>query len=294
MKKFVVLVLALCLMTALAVPASADVLWEPMGDRFYGEHSEEFSLNQHLCYANSPTGKVTAYDKPGGKALETIDNGESFYVYYVYTAKDGTQWGMNSNYNGRESVNLYIPMSGLLDVYDQEFRTDRAADISETAPEDLEAICEAENLLFWTYPGGIPTEMNNMWKGQNLVSGCHEFYKDEDGNVWGYIIYWYGHQDSWVCLTDPTNADLAKPEIYTAGTRYFGENAAPLVPSAGDSTPGTDSVDTPHTSHLSAEDIDPQFSVNPVSGLNLLAIILPVAAIVIAAALLFFWPKKKK
>lgn len=253
MKKGFTLILTLCMMLALASPVYADVIWEPYGDSFYEEHRGEFRLCEDYYYANSPTGSVYQYDRPGGEKGEAIPNGTAVNICYIYT--DGDQeWGLT----GEET---YLDMSQMLDRYDREFFDDHP-EITQEPPAGVTcALPRGTAIYAWTYPGGVPSETETFWD-EDTVSGCTRFYTDEDGNVWGYIGYWYGHQDYWVCLTDCHNPDLAQPEIYR-GTVYFGENGESTVPEEEDT------------------------SLKP------LYILLPVAAVVVAVVLLLLWPKRR-
>lgn len=260
MKKLCSALIALLLAIGLATVASADVIWEPYNNSFYNEHRDDFRLHEAYYYANSPTGAVPCYAQPGAEKQEELPNGTLVYIHYLYTA-DGTTWGMMGN-------EQYVDMDKMLNRHDDEFFDDHP-EVTDTLPEGVACLVPPEATLYtWTYPGGVPTQRENYWQ-EDLTAGCTSFYTDGDGLVWGYINYWFGHQNCWVCLSDPSNPDLAQPEIHQA-TVYFGENAEPTV---------------------ADEDIGQTWDKQP---LNPLYIILPLAAAAIAAALLFLWPKKKK
>lgn len=256
MKKILSLAFALAMILSLSLTAYADVIWEPFDDDFYQENREAFRLHEESYYANSPTGAVKCYDRPGGRVTDSVENGTVVNIYYIYE-KDGQSWGMTMD-------ETYMEMSLLLNRYDREFFDDHP-EITDTLPAGVEGKIPMEATMYlWTYPGGVATEASNRWE-EDVASGCTSFYTDADGNTWGYVGYWFGRMNCWVCLTDWDNPELAKPEIFR-GTVYFGENGEPTAP-------------------VEEESQD--------SGIEPLYIILPAAAIVMALLLLFFWPKKK-
>lgn len=253
MKKLLCVCLCLCLLGS--VTAHADVIWEPYDDSFYLNRQGDFLLTQENYYVNSPYGAADVYDKPSGRVIDTLENGQGFYVYYTYEDKNGV-WALDDD--GR-----YVLLSELLNVYDKEFWADHEGEIVSEAPEGLHLELQAqEPILAWTYPGGRNWE-TTVWEAEDVVNSCTAFYTDEDGRIWGYINYWYGRLDAWVCLTSHYDRTLELDEIYT-GTVYFGPDAAPLTPKP------------------EAEAVFPW------------GIVLPVAAALGAGAALLLWPKKKK
>ena len=80
MKKLLTCMLALTLLVALALPARADVIWEPYEDKFYEDNQDQFTYAGNAAYANSPTGSLELCDKPNGKVIGTIPNGETIHI----------------------------------------------------------------------------------------------------------------------------------------------------------------------------------------------------------------------
>ncbi len=262
MKKLIPLALALVMLLSLSLTAHADVIWEPFGDSFYDSHREDFTYCGYTAYANSPEGVTQTYKKPGGAKGDTIQNGESVYIQHSYTGDDGNTWALLTE-------NVYVPMEHLLDRYDSEFFDDHPEIVSADSGERPDITVDMPKgtpILTWTYPRGLYTQSENYWD-EDILSGCASFYTDDEGLVWGYIGYWYGHRNLWICLSDYNNPDLAEPEIYQ-GQVYWGENAP-----TGDDLP--DAVIQPGNS-------------------SWLHIALPIGAILIAVGLLLFWPRKKK
>ncbi len=256
MKKLAMLLLVLCLVGT--TTAQADIIWEPSEDAFYEKHKGDFALEQQCYYVNSPDGKAELYNSPGGKVVDTIPNGTLIRIYYIYEDKTGTRWGYTMDEH-------YVTLSQLMNRYDDmEFRADHPGEIQEAAPEELSVvISQGDSFLGWTHPGGIPAETEAVFADWDLTELCREYYTDDEGRVWGYLGYHYGHREFWICLSDPDNADMKEPERYTA-VAYFGENAAPLQ---------------------DKREKDP---------VNLLHLVLPIAVAAGATGILYFWPRKKK
>lgn len=258
-RKLLSLALALCLVLSLAGTAYADVIWEPWDDDFYEAHRAEFQIVNECCYVNGAQGGAWALDRPDGKAVTWLKNGEIFWAYYVWTAGDGVQWAVASQQLGDEWVSAYVPMADLLNRYDHEFLDDHAGEITDVRPQGL-TLPDTPPAVFltWTYPHGVYETMEADWQG--MAESCVSFYTDGEGAIWGYVGYWCGVRDVWLCLTDPNNPDLAQPELYT-GTVY--EAAEELPQPEKDQT------------------INPWY------------VVLPLCALVLAV-IVILWPRKKK
>ncbi len=257
MKKLICLLFTLTLFFSLASTASADVIWEPYDDSFYTRNQEDFTHAGYYAYANSPAGEVTLYKKPGGKTEGTMTNGELCYIQYIYTGDDGTQWALFSD-------ETYALLTDLLNRYDEEFFDDHP-EITDSAPQGFSVkIPVDEPILLWTYPGGVSHVRSNYWD-EDIMSGLTSYYTDKNGLVWGYMGYWFGHQDVWICLSDYNNPDLQEPEIYL-GEINWGEGFVPVE----------------------------EAEIIQKGSFKLLYVILPLAAAGLAAVLLIFWPKKKQ
>ena len=268
MKKLLTCLLALTLLVALALPVHADVIWEPFGDEFYEENREQFSFAEESAYANSPTGSLEIYDKPNGKVITTVPNGQIIYIQRVYTDKNtGQQWALMSH---EYTQSWYAPLEYTLNKYDYEFFTDHEGEIMEQKPEGVTCrMAPGIQYAAYSYPNGPCHSRENYWE-EDLTEGICDYYTDENGRHWGYIGYWYGRQDVWVCLDDPTNMELSQPEIYL-GNPYWNTETGEAGPNP----------DVPQVAE-------------PKPKTTVWYYLLPAAAVVAAAALLVLWPRKKK
>ena len=81
----------------------ADVIWEPE-NLFYKMHADDCEYHNRNYIANGPEGEVIVYKSPEVKLkIETIENGMSVNIYYLYEAKNGVLWGLYENWKSLES-----------------------------------------------------------------------------------------------------------------------------------------------------------------------------------------------
>ena len=75
---------AALLAMSLAVPAAADVIWEPE-DAFYKSHAEDCTLLQRSFYTNGEAGYVNLYASPESDTVTgQIENGNRSAIYWQY------------------------------------------------------------------------------------------------------------------------------------------------------------------------------------------------------------------
>ena len=198
-KKLLSLVLVCLMLTALAIPAAADIIVEP-GNLFYATHNKECEYLRVRHYvANSEDGYVYLFQSPdNAMTVQSYPNGEEVAVTWLYTAPDGAQWGMILDESG------WIRLSDWSLVYDsREFLKDHEAECVPFASEDAAEIpaTEEKPVIAWSYPGGDRAEYT--LSNGNVAHFVSQTYTDSNGTVWGYIGYMYGMRDFWVCLTAP-------------------------------------------------------------------------------------------
>lgn len=201
MKRTFSLALALIFILALAPAVLADVIWIPE-DSFLQKHMDDCQRIDRSYYADGPDDSVTAYKSPESATVQaTVDNGTLLHIYYVYTDGSGIEWGL-CEYYGDEAWDGWIPMDYLLLKYDsQAFREEFAGRIEE---ETGEIPSYGENQVhFWGYPGS-----DTLWAAMVVDSGYlpqyMQTFTDDAGRKWGYVNYYMGIRDVWVCLDDPT------------------------------------------------------------------------------------------
>lgn len=204
MKKTAIFVLTVILLMALLCPAVyADVIVEPYGNAFFEAHSKECTLVDRN-YTVSETVSVFASPEDT-KLLGRIAAGSIININNVYTAHDGTEWGISIMDGYRDGV--WMRMSALTVVYDyisfeEEYgHTFTEYDASKhVIPEG--AIC------VWTYPNSgvvayYKSEVDS--DGRDYVTKfIDKVYTDDAGTSWGLVPYYYGVRNTWIAFADVT------------------------------------------------------------------------------------------
>lgn len=201
-RKLFSLFLALAALSTL--PASADIIWEPE-DSFYEKHREECSYVNRTYELAGCEGTVTVFTSPGGMNKATLDNGLQGTVQFTWTG-NGVNWGYLLWVTGSD-VEGWVPMDDLSLVYDSwEFQVDHASEISDTGPVPV----DFHEAVLYSYPNGPAWEgsLTEQADYQPFSETFTQFYTDGDGLRWGYVGYYMGHRNAWVCLDDPMNREL--------------------------------------------------------------------------------------
>lgn len=242
-KTIAILFICVMLFAALNTAVYADVIWEPtQNSDFFHDNYDQMKYENRAYYANDKSGFLKFFSEPGGNSIGYMKNGEKFYLGYIYDG-GGELWGLASyavdddgyfvNAGSSESNTAYIKMSGTTVVYDStEFIKDNEP--LYQLDVDLSELIATPGVLFWTYPGSgeLVTGEGGMDLDENFTVSYG--YTDVDGNTWGFVQYYYGIRDSWVCLSDPTNVNLP---IHTAdGVDFYPTPATPPESSGGFST----------------------------------------------------------
>jgi len=280
MKRCVTLVLALTLSLALALPALADVIYEPEDD-FYRDHAKECSYENRFYLTNGPEGYVTAYTSPvSDRAVVNTANGTETLVSYVWEGG----WGLATLQAEGEWVEAWLPMEEMVPVYDSRaFMADHSEELtSRDEPLTLD-LTGLPKLVLWPYPGAekiyttLDLEGIDGWMAEEGQLDFTLTYEDAAGRSWGYIGYLYGMRDKWVCLSAPD----------------AGEDAEELAQPAPDHGETEEPAGTPAPSPTlipAAEVIPP---VEKGGSFPWLPVGLGAGVVVIAGALLALFRKKK-
>ncbi len=228
MKRTLSIFLALLLALTLTAPAAlADVVWEPVSDSFYDSHRDDFSYFGRSLYLNGQDGVTVLYKSPDGDVIGSVPNGETVYAehswrdWYLIFDPTAEEYSMDT---------CYIRISDAVPVYDSAaFLAEYGESITTvgtprypTLPEDA-----GQKVCLYSYPGS-----GEVWTTMDPEGcpGCSLLFTDEDGLAWGFVNYWYGVRDVWMCLDDPCNDTLP----------YKGRDAAvlaQLIPAADPEKP---------------------------------------------------------
>ena len=203
MKKLVYVLSALISCMFFTAPVQADVIFEPE-DSFYQSHAKDCEYVSRQFTANGPEGKVIVYESPESpEVVDTWENGHKVTVSHTYEDKDGVLWGVCESGG-------WMPMQYMEVVYDNiSFMEEHAAEIKEQSGRlDGQA---GEKIYFWKYPG---SEVAYKASIQAEPPSYEQVYEDSQGRQWGYVVYYYGDRDVWVCMDQPA-ADYG--QLYPQG-----------------------------------------------------------------------------
>lgn len=231
-RKLTTMLLAVAMLFTLAVPAFADVMWEPYGNAFYENHRDEMDYMDRGYLANGQKGYVTILSAPDSLVeVLNLPNGTWFNVGMIWEDKDGTQWavGYHNRQKGEEweFFQGWIPMSELALIYDDEaFAEDHSAEFAEYdgSGNHLTEAC------LYSYPGGLYSRVITEDEGyMPFDEAFTHLYTDENGLRWTYIGYYMGRTNCWICIDDPLNEELGIDGYRTVGQVRGSET---LIPAA--------------------------------------------------------------
>lgn len=207
MKRIFCILLAVLCLTSVAL---ADAIYEPQGD-FYQRHRDECEYVQR-SYIVSDDGAEIKVSPESGKTLGSYEAGAQFYADYVYTdPKTGVQWGSCIFRDGDKWLEGWVCLTGMQVVYDyRDFAADHGEAFYEPA-EGEEPTIELDGTVtqLWPYPGAAqPDTEITADEADGLTLEFWTLFDDEDGRQWGYLSYWRGWRNKWVCISDPSAAEL--------------------------------------------------------------------------------------
>ena len=203
-QKLFSLTLALLAVMTLALPVSADVIWTP-DDSFYEKHWDECDYVGRSYQLAGFDGKVAVYTAPGGMHKTTLDNGLQGTIQFTWTGY-GLTWGYLCWITDHDTSG-WVPMDDLSLIYDsQQFMADHAKEIEAVTPVPV----NFQEAVLYSYPNGPVLEgtLQEDLDYQPISEVFTQIYTGTDGLRWGYVGYYMGHRNTWVCLDDPTNRAL--------------------------------------------------------------------------------------
>ena len=248
MKRIAVLLLVLAFGLALALPALADVIFEPEDD-FYKKHREECSYVNRNYYVDGEGGSVTVWRSPENrKEVASAANGEVFNVSFVWDGGAEGTWGVVAYDREDWRKSGWVLMSDLRLKYDSiSFREEFGGEIREMKAELK--LGDYPKLQSWPYPCAAAPDGCFDWSGDSGWSAPEEplafnnVYEDPSGLRWGYVGYFYGDRDFWVCLSAP---DAEDPWAALGAVRPAdpGEASRPAPAPVQDPSPAPDPAPT--------------------------------------------------
>ena len=242
MKRVLTLLFILVLSLSLGMSALADVIYEPEDD-FFEKHRDECYYENRVYIADGEEGHATVMKNPkSNKTMEELPNGTEVYV--------GWMWGKDGGWALLEGRG-WVRMSELTVKYDGiSFTQEHGAEFLYLEEWEFLDLTDCDCVQLWRYPGDEAPFTSLSWKGED--AWFREAPDDlsfntiyESGGVrWGYIHYYYGYRDCWVCLTYPdaewlcgTEPALTETEPSPAPTQAPGPTAAPASPAPAPASP---------------------------------------------------------
>lgn len=285
MKKSVWILVAVVCWVLSAMPVKADVIWEP-DDNFYNEHREDCQYVNRNFTANGPDGEVIVYKSPENpKVVDTWENGFKAYISHVYTDEDGNEWGIYENYE--TDVMGWVPMAYMKVVYDGISFLEEYGDSFVETYESFSEELAGQTVYCFDYPGaknGFEMRMPDVTEEMPMYART---FTDEQGMVWGYIGYFRGVRDCWVCLSNPT---ATFEELYPDGGPARGEEAQETPASEED-----DQEDSKRNNREDSEDEDDEDRIEPEKNSGLIGLVIAlVVAVTGATGGALAWLKKSK
>lgn len=220
---------ALALALLLAVPARADVIWEP-DNSFYARHAEECEHLGRRFHANGAEGFVTLWDAPGGtRVVHQFSNGYTLWVYYQYE-----DWACAVVWGDEGEISGWAPIEDFALRYDYLcFAEEYGDQIQPYDGEFADYDGSPAEIVFYEYPGA--PEPKDIWEaveildqltGREGTSYIASTFTDEEGRTWGYVAYLFGSRNLWFCLDAPDGRDfpvrqVSAPELTTAQEPAF-------------------------------------------------------------------------
>ena len=205
-RKFLALAAALTAAFMLMLPVSADVIWTPENS-FYETHWEECEYVGRTYEIRGYEGHTPVFAAPEGTQSGTMENGEKVLIQFVWSGQQ--DWG----YAVAEAKEGWVPMDDLSLVYDsQQFMEDYADQLQTVEPVEV----DFHQALLYAYPNGpqkfVLEEVEQYQSFSEMFTTIHT---DENGLRWGYVGYYMGHQNGWVCLDDPMSEELSTAVVET-------------------------------------------------------------------------------
>lgn len=205
---FFLLILALF---SLTMPVFADIAYVPEDD-FYRRHAEDSRYENRVWLVNGANGYALVYSSPTGKPEGILSNGERYLVNYIYE-----NWGHLEYFpencdtsDWRNRISGWVNLRDMTRDYD--YRSFDADHSSEYEQKERELSVSSSNTIYgYKYPGsGVVVDELGSWRSSDLFFSM--IYTDSEGREWGFLGYYMGSRNYWICLDDPCNNLLPADE----------------------------------------------------------------------------------
>jgi hypothetical protein len=110
-------------------------------------------------------------------------------------------------------------MDDLIVAYDYiSFDEDYKDEFYSYSGGNSKKVLDADEVVFWKWPcsgevttvAKLPaaTGAENAKAEKDWLTTPVHAYLDREGREWGFIPYFYGSRNFWICLSDPSNAEI--------------------------------------------------------------------------------------
>lgn len=215
MKKWLCFLGTVICFTFCALSVRADVIWEPENS-FYEKNASKCTYVGRCFTANGPDGVVIIYESPESpRVITTWENGFKVYIFFTYEDENGVLWGIYDDFK----QSGWMPMDYMEVVYDHiSFEEEYGGEIKEQSGV-LEEQYRGKDVCLWNYPGAEePSYVMSLTMPE--LPKYNSVYVDEKGYSWGWVGYYYGHRNVWVCIDRPM-ADYG--QLYPEGGPEIGQ-----------------------------------------------------------------------
>lgn len=206
-RRLLSLLLLLSVLSGLTIPASADILWEPMENDYYWKHYEDMDyMDQNYHVPDGMTANL--YTSPeGGSLVTTLEAGARLYVG-PYGVVNGETWAV-CYVSGDYQTQGWVRLGRLQKEYSHK---DFMEDFKDSLTYDA-VVYDAADLKgtvpTWTYPGSGVRDHELVFDGTAASYNdgkleCRTVYTDPSGGKWGYVGYYMG-RCGWIYLEDLYN-----------------------------------------------------------------------------------------
>ena len=224
-RKIILIIFCLLLLPSFIV--NADVIIEPENE-FYKQHSSKIIYLGRKFTANGKDGFASVKEAPGSSG-ETgrLQNGEETYLQYS-CLYDGDYWGYSLELLG------WIKTDQLLVLYDYIAFEEEHFDELYLYNGDYGAIKETRSAIAWPWPGADAP----LWTLEDINAEHFSVayaYTDEQGREWGFVTYFTGNNNIWICLSEPLNRDLPVFNPEPEPTMWVTETIHTDINASGDS-----------------------------------------------------------
>jgi hypothetical protein len=290
MKRFATLLFILVLCMSMAMSAFADVIYEP-DDDFLQKHEDECHYENRVYIASGENGYASAKKSPTSKKAEwEIPNGTEVYISFVWDQDGG--WGLKDSHGWISMAELTVKYDGI------SFAQEHGGEFRYLDEWEFLDLTDRDCLHLWRYPGDTEPFNTLSGSGEDYWWGWppeemsfNTIYEDPEGRRWGYVNYYYGLRDFWVCLTAPDDASLGGGETEPQPTEAPIPTEAPVSTEAP--APTASPAPTAAPAAPQPTDLPPLIDPVPPRPFPWLPAGLAVGALAIAAVLLAVFRKKK-